>query len=96
LKTLLLTPWAVLLGTSAGHLKVKTQLTAHVRVVSLPMHLQEMEKAPDVAVDPLGPAAAKLALARMSELDLAPDQQQYDYGEMPGLRDIPTPIQALR
>jgi len=47
-------------------------------------------------VDPSGPAALKLAAARLAELDLAPDQQQYCYEELPDLKDVPIPTQAPR
>lgn len=60
----------------------------------MPSLLQEAEQAPDVTVDPRGPAALKLAVARLANLDLSPEQQQYDYQALPDLKDVPTPTQA--
>lgn len=58
--------------------------------------LQEFEQLPDVKVDPTGPAALKVAAARLADLDLGPDQQQYCYEGLPDLKDVPTPTQAPR
>jgi hypothetical protein len=57
---------------------------------------QEAERAPDVTVDPAGPAAIKLAAARLADLDLSPEEQQYCYEELPDLKDVPTPTHAQK
>jgi hypothetical protein len=56
--------------------------------------LQEAERAPNVTVEPLGPAALKLAVARLADLDLPLQQQQYSYEALADLRDVPIPTHA--
>jgi hypothetical protein len=47
-----------------------------------------------MTIDPLGPAALKLAVARLADLDLPLQEQQYSYEALADLRDVPIPTHA--
>lgn len=49
-----------------------------------------------MTVDPAGPAALKVAAARLADLDLSREEQQYCYEELPDLKDMATPTHAQK